>query len=154
MNETIIQNWNRCVSPNDTVYHLGDFCFAKTSQQIDEVGKRLNGKKILIAGNHDNPHLLRQTSCFDQIKYGFYEFGTKHDNDDLFFVLCHYAMRVWNKSHYGSIHLYGHSHGTLPELNDSLSCDVGVDSWNFTPVSMTDILQKMSQKTFVKVERK
>ena len=29
-------------------------------------------------------------------------------------VLCHYAMRVWDRSHYGSWHLYGHSHGNLP----------------------------------------
>ena len=30
-------------------------------------------------------------------------------------VLCHYAMRVWQKSHYGAWMLYGHSHGTLPD---------------------------------------
>jgi hypothetical protein len=29
-------------------------------------------------------------------------------------VLCHYAMRVWNRSHHGAWHLYGHSRGNLP----------------------------------------
>jgi len=40
-------------------------------------------------------------------------------------VLCHYSLRVWDRSHYGSWHLYGHSHGNLPPLENSL--DVGVD---------------------------
>ncbi len=41
-------------------------------------------------------------------------------------VLCHYAMRVSNRSHHGAWHLYGHSHGNLPEGPTSLSMDVGI----------------------------
>jgi len=43
-------------------------------------------------------------------------------------VLCHYDLRVWNRSNRGSWHLYGHSHGRLPEVPASLSIDVGVDT--------------------------
>jgi calcineurin-like phosphoesterase family protein len=43
-------------------------------------------------------------------------------------VLCHYALRVWNRSNRGSWHLYGHSHGRPPEVRHSLSMDVGVDA--------------------------
>jgi calcineurin-like phosphoesterase family protein len=56
-------------------------------------------------------------------------------------VLCHYAMRTWNRSHYGAIQLYGHSHGNLP--GDSQSCDVGVDCWGFRPVSLEEILNNL-----------
>ena len=41
-------------------------------------------------------------------------------------VLCHYAMRVSNRSHHGAWHLYRHSHGNLPEGPTSLSMDVGI----------------------------
>ena len=61
-------------------------------------------------------------------------------------VLCHYSMRVWDRSHYGSWHLYGHSHGNLPPLKNSL--DVSVDCWGYRPVSIDMIYQDIcEQKT-------
>ena len=54
MHETIIERWNDCISEEDTVYILGDLGFVKKSgKAISEVVKRLNGRKILIRGNHD-----------------------------------------------------------------------------------------------------
>lgn len=54
MNETMVRNWNAIVGPEDTVYHLGDFAFAARAVEI--FTPKLNGKKILIAGNHDFVH--------------------------------------------------------------------------------------------------
>ena len=56
MNETIISNWNRVVGPEDTVFHLGDFCLGGSAEWIN-VLNRLNGKKYLISGNHDIKNL-------------------------------------------------------------------------------------------------
>ena len=53
MNETLIKNWNETVSNNDVVIHLGDVGFGK-KEEIAAIIKRLNGRKILIKGNHDN----------------------------------------------------------------------------------------------------
>lgn len=50
MDETMVDNWNRVVRPQDTVYHLGDVVIAR---RCLETVKRLNGRKILIRGNHD-----------------------------------------------------------------------------------------------------
>ena len=61
--------------------------------------------------------------------------------DGQLIVLCHYSMRKWNKSHYGSWHLYGHSHGNLPPLG--LSFDVGVDTNDYYPYSLDDVSNKM-----------
>jgi len=56
-------------------------------------------------------------------------------------VLCHYAMRTWNRSHKGAWMLFGHSHG---ELNgDSQSMDVGVDVHGFRPVSIKELARKL-----------
>jgi calcineurin-like phosphoesterase family protein len=52
-------------------------------------------------------------------------------------------MRTWNKRHHGAIHLYGHSHGTLP--GDAQSCDVGVDCWDFYPVSLAQIKARLAE---------
>jgi calcineurin-like phosphoesterase family protein len=54
MNEKMIMEWNKRVMPNDTVYHLGDFSMA--FRAVELFTRRLNGKKILIAGNHDFCH--------------------------------------------------------------------------------------------------
>ena len=57
------------------------------------------------------------------------------------FFLSHYAHRVWDKSHYGTIHLFGHSHGGLEDHN--LSMDVGEDTNNFSPYAAEAIIEKM-----------
>jgi calcineurin-like phosphoesterase family protein len=46
-----------------------------------------------------------------------------------------------------NLYLYGHSHGNLEDLATDLSLDVGVDCWNFAPVSYEEIKKKMSEKT-------
>jgi calcineurin-like phosphoesterase family protein len=50
MDETMIERWNAKVKPQDTVYHLGDVVINQKSLHLV---KRLNGRKILIRGNHD-----------------------------------------------------------------------------------------------------
>lgn len=52
MNETIIDNWNKTVTPQDKIYHLGDVYFGP-QKEADAILSRLNGKKRLIVGNHD-----------------------------------------------------------------------------------------------------
>jgi calcineurin-like phosphoesterase family protein len=46
----MIERWNAKVKPGDTVYHLGDVVINKKSLHLVS---RLNGRKILIRGNHD-----------------------------------------------------------------------------------------------------
>jgi calcineurin-like phosphoesterase family protein len=136
MDETIIENWNRTIGKNDVVWHLGDFTLLGEGEAI-AYRKRLNGKINFIWGNHDrnavrNLHMWESSQFAREIKVG-----------DSTITLCHYGMRVWNKSHHGALMLYGHSHGRLPGNNQSL--DVGVDSWNFTPVNLHQILERMAE---------
>jgi len=133
MNEVMIENWNRTVSSKDTVYHLGDFGF----KGVDLILPRLNGQIHLIHGNHDNSMIKRNrrfvtSSPIKEIRIN----GTKT-------VLHHYSMRVWNASFHGSYHLFGHSHSSLPPLG--LSFDVGVDAWDFTPISEERVIDKMKE---------
>ena len=57
--------------------------------------------------------------------------------------LSHYAHRVWPGMHLGDIHLYGHSHGSLPGTAASL--DVGVDSWDWAPVRLSEIREALAE---------
>jgi calcineurin-like phosphoesterase family protein len=134
MDEEMIRRWNAVVAPDDLVYHLGDFAFAGHTPYLD----RLKGTKHLILGNHDHSNQIGKAegwSAVDSLLHVILPDGTP-------LVLCHYALRVWNRSHHGAIHLYGHSHGNLP--GDSQSCDVGVDCWAFAPVSIDQIRARLA----------
>jgi calcineurin-like phosphoesterase family protein len=134
--ERLIELWNRKVEKGDTVYHLGDVGFNKDT--LFEKLKRLNGNICLIRGNHDVTVInnLVMSSRFQWVRDIHY-LKIKEGNHTYRATLCHYPLRSWHASHYGAWHLYGHAHGTLaPELQ---SFDVGVDSWNFAPVSWEQV---------------
>jgi calcineurin-like phosphoesterase family protein len=128
MNRTLIENWNARVAEGDTVYFLGDFCFG--NHEVYEA--ELNGNIMFIKGSHD-PWLKQYPYLFP--------LKTKIDGEDKLIVLCHYAMRSWEKSHYGSWHLFGHHHGRLAPYG--LSFEVGVECWNYAPVSLEKISARM-----------
>ena len=58
MDEALIDNWNSVVKPGDKVYHLGDVTFGNKENYIENIHKKLNGKKRLIVGNHDDVKFL------------------------------------------------------------------------------------------------
>ena len=59
-------------------------------------------------------------------------------------TLCHWKMESWSRSHHrdSSIHLFGHHHGRRRGTDRSV--DVGVDAWNFSPVSLKMLLEYFS----------
>lgn len=143
MNQSLIDNINALVKSNDELYHLGDFAFGN----VEKFRRQINCKNLhIIFGNHDrearlNKHLFSSYSDFREIKV----FGKS-------ITLCHYAMRVWNKSHHGAYHLYGHSHGSLPDDPNSRSFDCGVDCHGYKPISFDEVTQLMSKKTWKAVD--
>lgn len=134
MNEMLIHNYNELVQPEDTVYHLGDLQF---SADINKFLPRLNGKKILIKGNHDYQH----PAIFDSPHWESVHDALLVNINSTMIYLHHYACRVWPRAHKGSLNLFGHSHNRLS--GNSQSCDVGVDAWNYRPVQLKDIRKRM-----------
>lgn len=135
MDQTIIHNWNSVVCKQDTVWLLGDFTL-NGADDAKAYRERLNGKINLIWGNHDR-NSVKKLDIWQSSQY-----ATEINVENIKLILCHYGMRVWNKSRRGSLMLYGHSHGSLPGTDQSL--DVGVDDWNFTPVTLEQIKKRMS----------
>lgn len=153
MNEDLIRRWNEKVKAGDTVVVVGDFSFGSVDNTV-AVLKMLNGQKLLAEGNHDSG-LLRNKKFLDQFVTTSPIIELRVQDPDAHagvqrIVACHYAMRVWNQQHRGSWHVYGHSHGNLPE-DGSKSFDVGVESGIY-PWSYWDIKAKMDTKTFTPVD--
>ena len=146
MDEVFIQKWNEKVNPEDEVYHLGDVGFY-SSGKLRKILERLNGKIYLINGNHEKS-AQACASHFEWVK-DYHELIVKDldfERGEQMIVLFHYAIREWNASHWGSYHLYGHSHGTLEDDIHSLSFDVGVDCHDFAPISYQEVKAIMKKK--------
>lgn len=151
MNDALRAEWMKTVRPQDRVYHLGDVGFAP-EDLLGPFLQSLPGNKFLILGNHDNPQILKK--YFGWVKH-YHELRVPRASASRgvqTIVLFHYAMRVWNKSHHGSWHLYGHSHGTLPDDPKALSMDVGVDPNRYKLLSVEDIAKKMAMKNWAPVD--
>lgn len=105
MDKEMIARWNSAVQPDDTVYILGDFCWKGEDRWFD-ILEHLNGRKVLIRGNHDPDKMS------DRVAKHFAEVVDYKEVDDAGrkIVLCHYPIPCFKNHFYGWYHLYGHVH--------------------------------------------
>lgn len=161
MDKYLIDNINEMVQPDDVLWHLGDFCFGSgfSSNALNKANDNPTAQRYrslikcknvhLIWGNHDNYSIRNYFSSASDMH------TLRWEGQDM--VLCHYALAVWNKSHRGAWHLYGHSHSHAESWLDRVmpgrrSMDVGVDNVNslfgsYRPLSFEEIKKIMSKRT-------
>ncbi len=153
--KTIIKNWNSKVTENDTVYILGDFCYKSGRHPADYL-KQLNGKKVLILGNHDGAitkDIRNLSRYFEEITpyKEIYEDKTK-------IVLCHYPIIEWNGFFHEALHFYGHIHNNIENQayklmkNVENAYNVGADILDFTPQTKDDVI-KLNKEFDLKVAK-
>lgn len=156
MDDTILDNCRNLIKKHDFLYINGDVSFYKPEKTV-ELLKTIPGHKVLAWGNHAKHLKLNQEflKLFERIgdilelRIGDPDAKPKGSR---FIVFCHYAFKTWNRSHHGSWNLHGHSHGSLADDPHALQLDVGVDCWNYRPVSYDEIKAKMATKVFVPID--
>ena len=160
MNMALVDGINKYVKEDDILYHLGDWSFGGV-QNIFQFRNYIICKNIhLILGNHDQ-HIIDKEIKYHDTKFNPVElFSSVQDvltlelgKTKLF--LSHYSHRVWLGSHKGVIHLYGHSHGNIPDYGKSM--DVGVDVafkkfGEYRPFNIGDITNIMSKRSIDKID--
>ena len=153
----MIDKWNEVVPPGGAVIHVGDFTFGRAGKRgLDywkEISSQLNGTIILILGNHDDclkvPEILslpkfvwagvrRRLTVIDPT--GNVQRKNQPSYQEI--VVDHFPLRVWDKKRYGSWHLHGHMHNSIPPFD--LSFDVGVDTNDFKPYTYAQVKAKMA----------
>lgn len=153
MDEEMIRRWNETVKPEDTVYYLGDFSLS--IKPVEKYVHRLNGKKYLCAGNHDKCHIVHKDYRekeriyleygFLQVFYDLYNVRLKEVNEYLTF--SHFPYNNGEDIRYqeffpipfNSWLLHGHVHNKW-KIKDK-QINVGVDIWDFYPVSLDKIIE-------------
>lgn len=134
MNTVMVNNWNSVVSPDDTVFHVGDFSFGKI-ENVAAIRKQLNGKIILILGNHDrNPRQMKESGIDEAYNKLVI---VRRDRT----VLFHH--RPWIGPFPQRFHIYGHVHnsGHMPPPR---SYNASVEVNNYTPRLLDEILEEIS----------
>lgn len=155
MDKAIVDGINEHVKKDDILICLGDWSFGGENN-IFNFRKQIVCRNIhLILGNHDH-HIarnillpanqqiealnlgfttdssgvcIRAKDLFSSVEY-FKQIKVQLNSKSkaIMFNLMHYSMRVWDKHHHGAYHLFGHSHGSLDNLPNGRSMDVGIDS--------------------------
>ncbi|MHA3916024.1 metallophosphoesterase [Halovulum sp. GXIMD14793] len=126
MNETLIENWNTTVNPQDTVYHLGDFAFqgAAGESYLD----RLSGRIVRLQGNH-GPKGWGQ----DYLRVKINKIAV---------VLFHYPIKEWDGWWRGAVHLHCHTHKQEFRSGERRG-NVGVDATDFRPIRLEDAVSAL-----------
>jgi calcineurin-like phosphoesterase family protein len=145
--EALVARWNEAVGTDDAVWHLGDFAAGASRERCAALFARLNGTKRLVRGNHDSNRVLDLpwAALVDHATITQEIDGTRWR-----LFLAHYAHRAWPGLWRGTRHLYGHTHGTLPDTRRS--CDVGVDAWDDRPVTLPALLARQDAATLLPEE--
>ena len=139
MNERMIAEWNSIVHPADTVYILGDFAFDAVQNAVN-IAKRLNGRKILIIGNHDEKLVKNEEfrACFAEVHQYL---KIRHNGSTV--IMFHYPINSWDMRKYGSIHFFGHLHQT-PHNMVGRCMNVGVDATGKIVSDMDELISQMN----------
>lgn len=126
MNLIIIQNWNNIVTPIDRVYLLGD---VSMNRKYLNLCSQLNGKKVLIKGNHDIFRLKDYLPYFEDIRSYIIED---------WIVVSHMPILLGDGGKFiGNIHAHVHSN----DINDYRYINVSAERVNYTPVLLEDMKQ-------------
>jgi calcineurin-like phosphoesterase family protein len=125
MDAEMVRMWNETVTPKDTVYMLGDIAFMAASHAA-VILRGLNGRKILIKGNHDSKAIKDKSfaACFHEI-HDYLEI--KYDGHRV--VMFHYPIAEFNRQHHGAVHFHGHLHQHPSGLERYRVRNVG---WDYT----------------------
>lgn len=137
MEQVLVANYRKLVTPEDTVYILGDLTLAGPQNRgyLDRIVEALPGTKHFILGNHDkfNP--------FVYVDAGFRTVHTALDIGE--FVLVHDPVnclvdqtRKW---------LCGHVHNLFKMNRHGNVLNVGVDQWGYYPVSIEEVRKRFNE---------
>lgn len=134
--EAMIENWNKVVSHNSKVYHLGDVFMTTKANEIANVMRRLNGTKVLIKGNHDVAKLSVYAEHFKDVR-------AYHVLANL--ALSHVPIHPQSVSERWLGNVHGHLHHRCVEDKfgnpDPRYFSVCVERINYTPIALEEVIR-------------
>jgi calcineurin-like phosphoesterase family protein len=172
MNEALVTTWNETVGPNDMVYVLGDAAMGKLDDSLPILGQ-MQGRKILIPGNHDRLHPMykakkdyltwerryRMEAAFetiwpvetwhhlvdggDRVKWCHFPYMGDSHDEDRF--------DDWRPKDTGEWLIHGHVHDTWRQNGRMIN--VGIDAWGGRILSIEEVADMVDRAVPQRLER-
>lgn len=154
MNKALTDNWNDVVDDGDEVWVVGDFAMGRLQTTVP-MAKNLKGKKFLVPGNHDACHKMhgkwrRFVPLYEDAGFTILDSEVTTDVGGTEVKVCHFPYILTFKGDVrfsgnrpadeGGYLIHGHTHS--PDKQRGRQIHVGVDAWDYTPVS-EDTIEKM-----------
>jgi len=145
MDSELIRRWNARIKPDDIVYFLGDFCFRNSAggkpgegvpTRFEEYIKLLNGNIIFILGNHDYTSGVKSKMISAVLEFANLTAFCCHNPQDMH---PDYKLNICG---------HVHQHWKSKKVGNTVLINVGVDQWNFYPVSLNEILDEYKKYIF------
>lgn len=143
MHQLMVANHNEIVKEEDTVWHIGDVAMLSSEYagKLKRIFDKLNGTHHLVLGNHD------EFKPFNYINVGFTSVHTAmwFERQGYKFLLAH-DPATYVAADDSTILLHGHVHNMWKHLlPDNRIINVGVDVWNFKPISLNKIIELLKE---------
>lgn len=144
MDAVMVAQWNECVRPNDTVWHLGDVAFHYDEAELYRLLQSLHGRKHLILGNHDDP-----TSR--SLQHGFETINAWRQVASRGVILSHFPLHPSCLNKYqdgvaiGVRNIHGHIHEKL--VHDGARLDqqyinASVEHTGYAPILLDELVAR------------
>ena len=141
MDLVMIRKWNERVKKGDTVFHLGDFCFSRSTEApeafkgdiFNYFKQQLNGELIAIRGNHDNHNKCKSIIENMTIYYGgkriFMTHNPKYAREDMLNFVGH-VHEKWKIKRIGKT---------------GIMVNLSVEINDYKPITINEIFSKIEQ---------
>lgn len=136
MDEVMIERWNEVVRPQDKIYHLGDVGWY-SENHLDGILSRLNGKKRLIIGNHDEFDMSFYMKHFGKIATSKRGLGI-----DGRIIFSHHPLFLGKDDPRIKLNVHGHIH--RGQIDDEKYMNICVEEIDYRPIHADEILKKFN----------
>lgn len=155
MNEYIVERHNSVVKPGDKVYFGGDMGYRFGPYLL-----RMNGRKRLIMGNHDDKFTIDDFKMFDKVlSWRMFKQFEKP------FVVSHYPLHPMSFIYRGmnrneetqknvpenfttAYNVHGHIHEKLVRNGNAVDerfFNIACEHLNFTPIHVEDLVKRLGK---------
>jgi putative phosphoesterase len=146
MNNKIRASWNNTVRDTDMVVHVGDFIWTKgNSERMKELIKTLNGRIILVRGNHDKKSYSWYMS--NGIQFVCDRFSWDFNGKRVLFVHNPDHVDSSEYSRYDII-FHGHVHRNRPFLSrvgNTFVVNLSVEQIKYRPIALIPLMNRIYQ---------